>query len=310
MGNKYQQLTIEERCEIARLCTAGHSQRQIAASLDRAPSTVARELMRNSSRTRGYQPSYAQQQARARRWSGSRLERDASLRQQVLAGLTQAWSPEQVAGRLALAAGRQVISHESIYRFIYAQLARKKEYSWRRYLPRAKFKRGYRGRRGGSPASFIAQRRPLSQRPLDAADRRSPGHWEADLMLFRTYGQVVLTLHERHSRLLIARRAPGKAADPIAQAMASILAPLPPQWRQSHLRQRHRVRPASPTPCPGHPDLLLRCPLPLAERGGGERHRQNAPLPAPQDRPGHPDPGALLPTGPSLQQYPAQVPGV
>ena len=50
-------------------------------------------------------------------------------------------------------------------------------------------------------------------------------------MLFRTYGQVVLTLHERHSRLLIARRAPGKAADPIAQA--SILAPLPPQWRQS-----------------------------------------------------------------------------
>ena len=189
--------------------------------------------MRNSSRTRGYQPSYAQQQARARRWSGSRLERDASLRQQVLAGLTQAWSPEQVAGRLALAAGRQVISHESIYRFIYAQLARKKEYSWRRYLPRAKFKRGYRGRWGGSPASFIAQRRPLSQRPLDAADRRSPGHWEADLMLFRTYGQVVLTLHERHSRLLIARRAPGKAADPIAQAMASILAPLPPQWRQS-----------------------------------------------------------------------------
>ena len=204
MGNKYQQLTIEERCEIARLRTAGHSQRQIAASLDRTPSTVARELNRNSSRTRGYQPSYAQQQARVRRWSGSRLERDASLRQQVLAGLTQAWSPEQ-------AAGRQVSSHESSYRFIYAQLARKKEYSWRRYLPRAKFllKRGYRGRRGGSPASFIAQRRPLSQRPQDAADRRSPGHWEADLMLFRTYGQVVLTLHERHSRLLIARR-PGQ----------------------------------------------------------------------------------------------------
>ena len=261
MGNKYQQLTIEERCEIARLRTAGHSQRQIAASLDRAPSTVARELKRNSSRTRGYQPSYAQQQARARRWSGSRLERDASLRQQVLAGLTQAWSPEQ-------AAGRQVSSHESSYRFIYAQLARKKEYSWRRYLPRAKFKRGYRGRRGGSPASFIAQRRPLSQRPQDAADRRSPGHWEADLMLFRTYGQVVLTLHERHSRLLIARRAPGKAADPIAQAMAFHPGPPPaPVAPVCHLRQRRRVRQASPTPCPGHPDLLLRCPLPLAERG-------------------------------------------
>ena len=215
MGNKYQQLTIEERCEIARLRTAGHSQRQIAASLDRAPSTVARELKRNSSRTRGYQPSYAQQRARARRWSGSRLERDASLRQQVLAGLTQAWSPEQ-------AAGRQVSSHESSYRFIYAQLARKKEYSWRRYLPRAKFKWGYRGRRGGSPASFIAQRRPLSQRALDAADRRSPGHWEADLMLFRTYGQVVLTLQN---------------ATPVCSSpgapQARPLTPSPSQWLPS-----------------------------------------------------------------------------
>ena len=210
MGNKYQQLTIEERCEIARLRTAGHAQRQIAASLDRAPSTVARELMRNSSRTRGYQPSYAQQQARARRWSGSRLERDASLRQQVLAGLTQAWSPEQVAGRLALAAGRQVISHESIYRFIYAQLARKKEYSWRRYLPRAKFKRGYRGRRGGSPASFIALRRPLSQRPgrRRAPESRPLGGRPDALSYLRS---VVLALHERYSRLLIARRAPSKA---------------------------------------------------------------------------------------------------
>ena len=30
-------------------------------------------------------------------------------------------------------------------------------------------------------------------------------------MLFRTYGQAVLTLHERHSRRLLARRPPGKA---------------------------------------------------------------------------------------------------
>ena len=33
-------------------------------------------------------------------------------------------------------------------------------------------------------------------------------------MLFRTYGQAVLTLHERHSRLLLAVRPPGKAAHP------------------------------------------------------------------------------------------------
>ena len=74
--------------------------------------------------------------------------------------------------------------------------------------------RGWRGRKGGSPASFIHLRRPLDERPQSAQDRRTPGHWEADLMLFRTYGQAVLTMHERHSRLLIALRPQGKASAP------------------------------------------------------------------------------------------------
>ncbi len=52
-------------------------------------------------------------------------------------------------------------------------------------------------------------------------------------MLFRTYGQAVLTLHERHSRLIIALRPPSKAADPIASAIAELLAPFPPQLRRT-----------------------------------------------------------------------------
>ena len=233
MGTRYSQISIEERCEISRLRASGVSVRQVAAVLDRAPSTVARELKRNGSRTSVYKPRYAEEQARARRWCGSRLERDDELRERVLSRLKEGWSPEQVSGRLALETGRSVISHETIYRFIYAQLARKHEYSWRHYLPRAKSKRGWRGRKGGSPASFIFLRRPLSERPQAAANRQMPGHWEADLMLFRTYGQAVLTLHERYSRLLIAVRPPGKAAAPIASAMSTILAPLPAQWRQT-----------------------------------------------------------------------------
>ncbi len=233
MGQKYSQITIEERCEISRLHTTGPALRQIAASLDRAPSAIARELKRNGSKNRGYQPCYAHQQARARRWSGSRLDRDSHLRAVVLSLLQQGWSPQQVAGRLAREAGQPLISHETIYRFIYAQLARKKDYSWRHYLPRSKSKRGWRGRRGGSPASFITLRRPLAERTPQAQDRRTPGHWEADLMLFRTYGQAVLVLHERHSRLLLAVRPPGKAAGPIASAISRLLAPLPQTWRQT-----------------------------------------------------------------------------
>ncbi len=66
-----------------------------------------------------------------------------------------------------------------------------------------------------------------------AADRLAPGHWAADLRLVRVYGQAVLTLHDRHSRRLLAVRPPSKAAGPIAQALIRLLAPLPPAWRQT-----------------------------------------------------------------------------
>src|SRR5437763_11476874 len=117
MGDHYEQLSVEERCAIARLREAGQSIQKIAADLDRPPSTISRELRRNSGCHVGYQPGYAQQQARARRWSGSRLERDDGLRGEVISRLAAGWSPEQVAGRLARDAGRNVISYESIYRF-------------------------------------------------------------------------------------------------------------------------------------------------------------------------------------------------
>ena len=219
---------------MARLRTEGYSVRQIAANLDRSPSSIARELKRNASHTEGYRPGYADQQARARRWSGSKLDRDRTLRALVLGCLRQGWSPQQVARRLALEDPRSVISHETIYRFIYAQIARTKEYAWRLYLPRAKSKRGRRRPKARSSASFITLRKPLAERPADAAQRQTPGHWEADLMLFTARRQqAVLTLHERHSRLLIAARLPGKAAAPVATTLKNLLAPLPPAWRQS-----------------------------------------------------------------------------
>lgn len=233
MGKFYKQLSLEDRCEIAGLRANGASIRQIAAAMDRAPSTISRELKRNHAKTLSYQPSYANQLCRARRWTGSRLERHRGLRAKVLDALTKGWSPEQVSGRLAREAGHHVISHETIYRFIYAQLARTKDYSWRLYLPRARSKRGWRGRKGGSPVRFMKARLPISERPDCANDRQTSGHWEADLMLFAKYGQAVLAMHERHSRVLIAARPPGKAAQPMARIMARLLKPLPNPLRQT-----------------------------------------------------------------------------
>lgn len=90
-----------------------------------APSSVARELKRNSGAQVGYTPVYAHEQTRARRWSGSKLDRDAALRERVLAQLAVGWSPEQIAGRSRGGAAAS-IGTETIYRFIYAQIDRHK----------------------------------------------------------------------------------------------------------------------------------------------------------------------------------------
>ncbi|MDZ4723733.1 MAG: helix-turn-helix domain-containing protein, partial [candidate division Zixibacteria bacterium] len=124
MGQKYIQLNGQERFDIAHLRSNRISIRQIAAAVDRAPSTVAREIKRNCNRNGSYTPMYADQQSRARRWSGSMLDRDRELRQTVVIALLIGWSPQQIAGRLARDARGPMISHETIYRFIYAQITR------------------------------------------------------------------------------------------------------------------------------------------------------------------------------------------
>src|SRR5262249_3716039 len=129
--------------------------------------------------------------------------------------------------------GRHVISPESIYRFVQAQIVRHNDFSWRRFLPRGKSQRGWRGRRGGSPALHIKNRVSIAERPTAADDLAPPGHRTADLMAFAKYGQNILALHERSSRLLIAVRAPTKEAVKIANTIGRILRSLPKPLRQT-----------------------------------------------------------------------------
>lgn len=233
MEKKYKHLSLEERCSIARLHEDGRPIGQIAATLDRSASTITREIKRNSSRQQGYRPAYAHEQALARRWTGSRLERDEALRDSVIEKLTLGWSPEQVSGFLRQCPKSSRVSHESIYRFIYAQIARTKDYTWRHLLPRAKSKRGFRGRRGGSSAKTIRHRVSIHQRSPEVENRNIPGHWEADLILFATYGQAILAIHERASRLLVLHRQPNKAADPVSENLTAMLGSLPKPLRKS-----------------------------------------------------------------------------
>src|ERR1019366_1753589 len=108
MGKYYGQLSLEERVEIYRLHAGGKSQNKIASELHRSPSTICRELQRNSRPTKvwaeGYEPVRAQQLAERRRRQDGRfkLARQPDLRNCVGKSLAMGHSPEQIAGRLAL----------------------------------------------------------------------------------------------------------------------------------------------------------------------------------------------------------------
>jgi IS30 family transposase len=232
MGQCYCQLSLEERIEIYRLHAGGESMQMIAGSLKRNVSTISREIERNGLATKvwpgGYEPVRAQKLAeRRRRWDGRfKLARQPDLQDLVKDRLAMGHSPEQIAGRLTLEHG-----HESIYRFIYHRSAQK-DY-WHRLLPRRKSRRGRLGKRGGSAASAIKFRRSISERAVDVADRATPGHWEADFMLFAKYGQGLLIAHERQSRYTILDNPPDRKAERTAKRLAKLLKPIPSSLRKT-----------------------------------------------------------------------------
>lgn len=237
MGTKkYGQLSLNERVEICRLHAGGKSLRKIAKATGRSASTVSRELQRNSRPTKawveGYDPVRAQGLAeRRRRWDGRyKLMRQPALRSFVRERLAMGWSPEQIAGRLKHEHGRIVISHESIYRFVYHKSAQK-DY-WHRLLPRRKSRRGRLGQRGGSPANLMQRRVSIHERPPEVDARQSAGHWEADLMQFRDY-KVLLVTHERLSRFLNIAPQPDKHAKPTAARLARQMKRLPAALRKT-----------------------------------------------------------------------------
>src|SRR3989442_4620615 len=124
MGQKYEQLSLEQRCTIAPYSQAGKTIRKIAAAMDRAPSTIARELKRNRGAKVGYQPVYAEQQAKSRRWRGNPLLRQPSLPPDVLQGLTRRSSPGPGAGVPQREHRPPGITAEATYRCVDSQVHR------------------------------------------------------------------------------------------------------------------------------------------------------------------------------------------
>jgi IS30 family transposase len=236
MGRHYTQLSLAERVRIDLWRQEGRSIREIGRRLGRPASTISRELARNGGATKQWKGGYDGERAdrlalRRRRWDARyKLARQPHLRALVRDRLAMGWSPEQIAGRLTLDHGCTLISHESIYRFIYHRSAQK-DY-WHRLLPRHRHRRG-RKRRRPSPAALIKNRVCVSTRPAQASSRQQAGHWEADLMLFKTYGQAILVLHERVSRYTVIFRQPDKSATAVLRTISRFFVSVPQHLRKS-----------------------------------------------------------------------------
>ena len=222
-------LTLAEREEISRGLAAGRSLREIATGLNRAPSTITREVKRNGG-GEPYRAESAEQAAwaRAKRPKPCLLASNEPLRELVTQQLQQNWSPQQIARWLRHrpdnAADMQV-SHETIYRslFVQAKATLKQELTQhlrsgkrtRRTLKRVDNKRGQ-----------IVGAVSISQRPPEASDRAVPGHWEGDLIV-GAKNTYVATLVERRSRYVMLAKLGGKDSTTVVDALIELAKRLP-----------------------------------------------------------------------------------
>jgi IS30 family transposase len=119
----YNQLTEQERYTVGVLHRQGWSLRAIARDLDRAPSTISRELKRNRCHATdgAYRPSKAQERTNGRRRRSRQVRHHAPEVYAQIDGLLrhEQWSPEQIAGELATGHGVR-ISVMTIYRHVRA----------------------------------------------------------------------------------------------------------------------------------------------------------------------------------------------
>ncbi len=141
-------------------------------------------------------------------------------------------SPAQISGQLALENHSTTISHESIYRYIEHRVAQK-DHRWHILLPRQKYYRGHRPKKGGPPSKTFKNYVSIDHRPDDIAARQTPGQWEADLMAFNHNKAVILIAQERQSRKIIGGRQPNKGAHAVCRRMTLSLSPIPPSMHQS-----------------------------------------------------------------------------
>jgi IS30 family transposase len=224
-------LSLTEREEISRGLAAGESLRQIAAKLKRPPSTISREIGRNSGKG-GYRAVEADSKAwaRAQRPKPCRLATQPLLQTLVANKLCLDWSPEQIAGWLKQAYPgdpQMQISHETLYKslFIQARDVLKKELM-QHLRSRRMMRRGKSSSTEGQPRGQIVDAVSIRQRPPEIEDRAVPGHWEGDLISGAKDSHIA-TLVERQSRFVVLVQVDGKDTASVVNGLIRQVQQLP-----------------------------------------------------------------------------------
>lgn len=224
-------LTKEERDRIAQLYHRGAQQVEIAGALGRSPGTICRELARHP--TPGtYMAAQAHDDAQRRRRE-RKLKRKMDrpeVNDAVRSGLSQYWSPEQIAGRLKRQFPDQPsrhISPQMIYTWIDRQ-GEDRQY-WRSYL-RRRGKRPYSRRENTGSA---AARAKIADRPAVIENRQRRGDFEGDTVLGPPGSGGVVTLVDRQSRFTLISKVPRKQARGVHERIRDRFKVLDPSQRAS-----------------------------------------------------------------------------
>jgi IS30 family transposase len=230
-------LTLAEREEISRALASGHSIRSIATLLERAPSTISRDILRNGGQS-CYRANQADQAAwdRARRPKNCKLAENHTLTRIVAAKLQCLWSPEQIAGWLKCAYPddeNNQVSHETIYRslFIQARGVLKKELLQHLRRTRA-MRRSRHHTQKSDDRRRIRDAVSISERPAAAEDRAVPGHWEGDL-LCGSHSSQIATIVERQTRYVMLVKVASKDAETFSNALIKNARKLPQELYKS-----------------------------------------------------------------------------
>ena len=222
---QYQHLTNEERFYIWNALREGDSQKHVAETLGRHPSTISREIRRNRpSRSTMYTHYWACEMVKWRkRFTANKKHRKVTpeVGGMIDQLIRQYLSPEQVSGYLK-SHHNLSLSHETIYRYIYEDKQRHE--ALKPFLRQGKKLR--RKRYGsGARASKIPNRRCISDRPAVVDEKARIGDWECDSVVGLDRKSVLVTVVDRVTLFTCSTRVYSHTAEVVGKAIIRMLKP-------------------------------------------------------------------------------------